>query len=318
MLSRNLSLLERLNLNENNIQELQNDIFAGLTSLKHLNLSDNKIVFHSNIDFTSKFPRVPLASTERVSQGGSLRALQVLVDVSSSIVRWARGSTSPKPQSEGLKELQSGHPPARLTEVLTSEEEGQASDKSFRTQLKISLPFKGLRSLQFLDLSENDIRVIYPELWEDLNNLTYLSLGSNNLLDWTTPTFTNTTNLTTLLLMRNSLNILTEAMVLDFSKDTLVTVDLRFNMFKCGCTIESFNETLNTTHFVEWASYQCSEDGELLSFSEYMVNATCEEGDTPHPEAKHSSFYSIRTIIIVVSISLSLVMTSVTLYKKRW
>ncbi|XP_071540595.1 uncharacterized protein [Panulirus ornatus] len=319
---RNLSKLEKLYLNENNIRILYNDTFAGLVNLKHLDLSDNKIVFHSNIEFTSNVPKVPREATSTFSKDGPLSPLQVLVDVHSTIVSWAQGGHSPELQVQEDQELASGHPTATLTKAqtvdLNSEEERQTSAKLLKTQPKTFLPFEGLEALQYLDLAENEIREVFPELWEDLHQLTYLSLGSNNVKEWDTPIFYNTSNLTTLLLRRNSLNILTEAMVQDFSKESLVKVDLQFNMFQCGCTIYSFNETLNITHFVGWSSYKCSEEGDMLFFSEYMANATCEDGPPiPIPEGKTSN-YSVKTIIIAVSICLSVVMTSLTFYKKRW
>nr|XP_053639064.1 toll-like receptor 13 [Cherax quadricarinatus] len=331
---RNLSTLERLYLRGNTIQILYNNTFAGLTNLKHLDLSDNSIIFQTSRDIT-RLIRVPLRSISvPYHESFILRGRQR--NLASPIIKWTQENSHLKhrtnvfgnphetgPLASWLASIKvGGHHNSGKENVLTPEKEVMKLEGLLRleniynAQLNTFLPFQGLKGLKYLDLSKNEIRNIFPELWEDLNQLNYLALGSNNIEDWSIPTFSNVTNLMVLSLTSNSLKILTEAMMLDFSKKSLLSVDLRFNEFECECYIQNFNGTLNTTHFVQWSKYYCNKDGNILTFTEYINTASCMEKPqilpTDHPD------YALKIIIFCIASALFIVIMLMTVYKNRW
>ncbi|XP_042239150.1 toll-like receptor 13 [Homarus americanus] len=317
---RNLSKLEKLYLNENSIQVLYNDTFSGLTSLTYLDLSNNKIVFQYNNDFTNSPSTLSLEAAAGPSSSSSRR---VPPHTPVNMVRLTQQNGRHKRHTQEIdKLLDNGYSTTwvtvikRSTSSVRQQQQAQTPLGARGAQPKFYLPFQGLHSVSHLDLSENEIRTIIPELWEDLHELSYLNLDSNNIAAWNVPNFYNQTNLSVLSLQRNSLIHLTKAMVKDFSTDSLVTVDLRFNVFQCDCTIASLNNTLNKTHFVSWSSYQCSEDGDLIFFLDYIVNSTCQ--DTPNKPTNLTPINTTTTILVSISVTLSLLLVAVTVYRKRW
>nr|AJE28352.1 toll-like receptor [Procambarus clarkii] len=306
---RNLSKLEKLYLMGNAIQILSNETFTGLISLTYLDLSDNTIIFQTNQGPTYMAPRVPLSST-----AGTHR----FSDMPTALVKGNHDNSRSKRRARESDKLFNLYLSMIRTSTQQERGEGQVHkpQRGYKEQLYTFLPFRGLKELSYLDLSKNDIRNIFPELWNDLSHLTYLLLDSNNIKEWDEPNFSNNTKLETLSLTRNSLTTVTQAMVQDFNKESLMMVDLRFNEFQCGCSITNFNGTLNRTRFAYWSSYRCTENGHMLTFGEYMKNATCK--DNSNSSTSHYANHGIRIVIISVSVALSLVMTVVTVYSKWW
>ncbi|KAK4317056.1 hypothetical protein Pmani_011868 [Petrolisthes manimaculis] len=335
----NLSKLEWLYLNENELSVLKDDTFTGLISLIHLDLSHNNIAFRSGINIAMP-PRLlfPLQPVRAAIEGEAT----VYYKLTNKEPMGGRqngngGLLENKSGGHGGKEGNGG----RLQENARSQKEdeedktkGQLSNSEEEiksTMLKsvpFFLPFRGLNSLRHLDLSSNEAWALVGELWQDLDSLVVLNLASNDIQSWSSPIISGLKNLTELLLAKNSLDEMTEAMVKDFSSESLRVIDLRYNPFKCSCQMKELcNGTLNTSIFVDFTNYQCTKSNEVWMLSEYITNTTCREeiettSTTLSPKIDNNEEsrggFSLESSIIIMSVLLSVVMTSATLYKKRW
>ncbi|CAG0881929.1 unnamed protein product [Darwinula stevensoni] len=99
-------------------------------------------------------------------------------------------------------------------------------------------PFKDLKNLKVLKLSDNFIRYLTGDLLLGLEKIETLILSENNILAWKLPIFATSTNLNTLRLDRNNLVEVTEGMLIDFSN--LTTLDISKNLFECDCGLCDF------------------------------------------------------------------------------
>ncbi|KAK3884579.1 hypothetical protein Pcinc_011135 [Petrolisthes cinctipes] len=335
----NMSKLEWLYLNENELSVLKNDTFTGLISLIHLDLSHNNIAFRSGINIAMPprllFPLQPV----RAAIEGAATAYYKLTNKEPMGGRQEGnvGLLENKSGGHGGKEGNGG----QLQEDARSQKEGEedktkgqlpnSEEEIESTMLKsvpFFLPFRGLNSLRHLDLSSNEVWALVGELWQGLDSLVVLNLASNDIQSWSSPIISGLKNLKELLLAKNSLDEMTEAMVKDFSSESLTVIDLRYNPFKCSCQMkELLNGTLNASIFVDFSNYQCTKSNAVWMVSEYITNTTCQEEiktttTTQSPKIgtneESRGGISLESSIIIMSVLLSVVMTSATLYKKRW
>lgn len=288
-LHRNLTQLRRLYADHNELEVLHNDTFAGLVSLVHLDLSNNKIVFRSTYE-ASWVPRgAPSPALHHDIDGVASSAAATLLDLPRAVASWVQGG--------------SGEDTAR---------------KNSQPRLQVTVPFAGLTALRHLDLSHNGIRYMAASHWRDLRQLVKLWLTNNNIQEWYTPMFSNNSQLSELLLASNSLSNITDTMVRDFSLPSLTKVDLRHNAFQCDCSLAKLCTTINTSIFLEFSSYRCWEQGHDLSFEDYIAEATCKEAVIPEDDVKGDAPPSRLGIILITFSVMFCVITSVTLYRKRW
>lgn len=264
------------------LEVLLNDTFAGLVSLTHLDLSNNKLVFYTNAESTLLPSQVP-------ARPGTLLGLPL------AITTWLQGRHKTSNINEG--------PHTAIA----------------KSQYNSYLPFAGLVALQYLDLANNGIRILRASQWRDLRQLIQLSLRRNDVREWYAPVFSNLSLLKVLDLSYNSLSSVTEDMLQDFSLVSLESVDLSNNPFKCDCSLRKFVEAINTSILVEFPTYRCSLEGADLSLEEYIGTTPCAPERPVDQVEEPESTAPKRLEIIVFSVSLLLsVVTTVTLYRKRW
>lgn len=290
---KNLTQLQRLYLDYNELGVLQNNTFAGLVSLVYLDLSNNKIVFRSDYEASL----VPSPAQHQDSGGVASSAAMTLLNLPRAVASWVQGDRAAA-GSGGSGENGAG--------------------KNSQPRLQVAVPFAGLTALQHLDLSHNGIQYMTASHWQDLQQLVKLWLTNNNIQEWYTSMFSNSSQLSELLLSYNSISNITEPMMQDFSLPSLTAVDLRHNDFQCDCSLATLCNNINTSIFVEFSSYRCSEQGHDLSFEDYIAEVTCTEATIPENKEQDDAPPS-RLAIIVITLSIMMcVLTSVTFYRKRW
>ena len=282
--NRNLTQLQRLYINNNQLEVLLNDTFAGLVSLSHLDLSNNKISLRSS----SKESSIPRGVPAPVQQSGN-----VGTESNPLVISWIRGDNGVSSDDRG-----------RETAVLESQ-----------SKLKMYHPFKGLTMLQHLDLSNNGIRYLMASQWKDMQQLVTLSLMHNNVQEWYDMVFSNLSSLSELMLSYNSMSLVTVAMIQDFSLPSLTAVNLLHNAFQCDCSLSKLNASINTSIFMDFSSYSCSQEGHDLSLEEFLSTAICPL-NVPLVVDDHDNG-KLEMILISVSLFM-LVICSVTIYRKRW
>ncbi|XP_042888968.1 toll-like receptor 13 isoform X2 [Penaeus japonicus] len=282
----NLTKLQRLHLSGNYISTLYNDSLAGLVNLTYLDLSNNnlevkkRMVPYRASEVLSLDARSDTQEIDRVLE--TARAPSPLIPWLSRIQRHARGAGTLEWEVEDLQK-----------------------------RILVTLPFSDLISLQTLNISENKIVQLFPEVFHNLTNLLFLDINNNRLMTWDEPVFGNILNLKELHLRTNLLDSITNAMEEDFRKESLKLVDLQNNSFKCDCSINKFNGSLNTSNFLNWP-YQCMEGEADVPMDDYISRAPCNAGTRPEDPIR------IRSIIIGSILSGLLVVVSVTVYRKRW
>ncbi|ROT69975.1 toll-like receptor, partial [Penaeus vannamei] len=276
-LSRNLTKLQHLNLSENYITTLYNDSLVGLVNLISLDLSNNK-----------------LKGINRMGRSG----------VSSSAVRTDSLSPRVRAPSPLIPWLSSIRRNARAVGPL-----GWQGKDLPRTTIA-AYAFSDLVRLRTLNLSENMIMLLPPELFHNLTNLLILDISYNRLMTWDDPVLGSIPNLTELHLRTNLLDGITDAMEVDFRKESLKLVDLQDNTFKCDCSLSKFNRSLNTSNFLNWP-YLCRE-GKRRGHGEYIARAPCNFATQPENHGR------MRAIVISTIVSSLLLVASVMVYRKRW
>ncbi|XP_037940181.1 toll-like receptor 4 [Teleopsis dalmanni] len=94
---------------------------------------------------------------------------------------------------------------------------------------------KGLRQLNVLGLSGNNLNTITTDVFNTLKNLKFLDLSANYIGNWYTRAFTDNLKLRVLNLRGNNINILTSEMLKDFQ--LLDYLSLGDNNFVCDCLL---------------------------------------------------------------------------------
>ncbi|XP_024936811.1 toll-like receptor 13 isoform X2 [Cephus cinctus] len=218
---------------------LESESFAGLNSLKYLNLTESKIKWESSI-FLSNLPSTLLKLslcrsslmylTENIFD--NLTQLMVL-DISYNT---ALGPYITHRQFLNLKQLQELHMAGvglRNISMVTS-----------------------LTSLKTLNIRCNNI-VNLENVFHAFTKLQYLDVSWNFLTSWDEIIFTNNINLKIVFLHSNSLNVITDAMLLDMK--TLHYLSLGNNQLICNCNLKKLMEYVrleNDASFeTRWESY---------------------------------------------------------------
>ncbi|KAK7078448.1 TIR-like domain protein [Halocaridina rubra] len=300
----NLSMLEKLFLRENLLTLLHNNTFFGLSNLKQLDLADNRIAFFSHDIVTPKV-KTPSSVELRSSklQDFDVKDHMYNSQYVSNIV--ARNFLSHLQHVTGTKQL-----------IGTTT--GSTGDDDFGQYPRINTPFIGLKNLEFLDLTRNQIKRLFPEVFEDLIGVEELIMADNQIKEWLLPVFQNCRSLTSLALEKNSMTYLTDAMVVDFSLDSVENVNLLSNEFICNCSLLKFNDSLDTSIFLSYPSYVCIDGNTVYNLSYYIEMANCPPPPDPKEERDDSgaNIKLILSISIVAAVVLALV--SMAVYKKRW
>lgn len=95
-----------------------------------------------------------------------------------------------------------------------------------------------LKNLKILQLEGNNINQITNNTFRGLDSIEMLDLSSNHLSNWYSRVFENNPNLRLLKLRHNNINLITQAMYEDFS--TLRYLALGNNDFICNCQMREF------------------------------------------------------------------------------
>lgn len=291
-LSRNLTKLQHLNLSENYITTLYNDSLVGLVNLISLDLSNNKLkginrMGRSGVSFSAV--RTDSLSSGTVSDAREIDSFLKRVRAPSPLIPW----------------LSSIRRNARAVGPL-----GWQGKDLPRTTIA-AYAFSDLVRLRTLNLSENMIMLLPPELFHNLTNLLILDISYNRLMTWDDPVLGSIPNLTELHLRTNLLDGITDAMEVDFRKESLKLVDLQDNTFKCDCSLSKFNRSLNTSNFLNWP-YLCREGKADVDMEEYIARAPCNFATQPENHGR------MRAIVISTIVSSLLLVASVMVYRKRW
>lgn len=184
--------LKVLNLSYNRINGILNDTFTGLTNLTILGLKNATIFYLGNDSFAS------------------LRNLKLL-----NLENNPLGKTLNKEIFTGLENLK----------VLL------LAGCSLST---LNSPFVYLKSLQHLGLERNHLHSLTGELFLPLVNLKSVDISKNPILSWQQRVFSENKNLQEVLASHNKFTYVTSAMLEDFVN--LDVVDIAENPFSCDCT----------------------------------------------------------------------------------
>lgn len=288
----NLTKLQHLNLSENYITTLYNDSLVGLVNLISLDLSNNKLKGINRMGrsgVSSSAVRTYSLSSGTVSDAREIDSILERVRAPSPLIPW----------------LSSIRRNARAVGPL-----GWQGKDLPRTTIA-AYAFSDLVRLRTLNLSENMIMLLPPELFHNLTNLLILDISYNRLMTWDDPVLGSIPNLTELHLRTNLLDGITDAMEVDFRKESLKLVDLQDNTFKCDCSLSKFNRSLNTSNFLNWP-YLCREGKADVDMEEYIARAPCNFATQPENHGR------MRAIVISTIVSSLLLVASVMVYRKRW
>ncbi|XP_040205948.1 trophoblast glycoprotein [Rana temporaria] len=125
---------------------------------------------------------------------------------------------------------------------------------SMITLMADALQNGGLRNLQKLDLSGNNLLYVPDGIFGSMPNLKHLDLSNNSLLSFQDGVFANLSHLQTLDLRQNSLKYLKNTTLLEFPSHTGLSVFLSDNSWVCDCNIEPFYRWLKETTVVKNSS----------------------------------------------------------------
>ncbi|KAG1701183.1 Toll-like receptor 13 [Nymphon striatum] len=204
----NSANLKILNLGKNNLRMVYNYTFRGLTALEKLDLSYCNVMHIADSSF----------------QG--LKQLKTLHLSGNSLILKDR-------MFYGLENL----------EILTLK-------SAIRKIIDGSSPFKHTHRLKNLDISFNGLTNYALELLRPLRNLTLLVLGNNKIKRWDVrlDIFKNNKYLTNLGLANNDIDVVTQAMIEDFS-GAIEFLSIAPNPFDCQlCQSEIFQKWLKDTN----------------------------------------------------------------------
>ncbi|XP_062618382.1 slit homolog 1 protein-like [Saccostrea cucullata] len=263
----NLGLLRRLHLGNNKILTLYGGAFSGLDSLEELHLYGNRIntllkrLFAPFTRLTKLEPqqnnlKMIQNSTETFSTMSSLNELNLADNGCSSLPLTLFSNVNKSLQKLEFK----GN---LLGKILL----GDIDSKLFR----------GLKQLDFLDLSNNQIHDLSPGLFRDMMNLKTLLLRDNWIPGWGKGVFKQCISLNSLDLSNNVIAVLNEEAMEGIR--ALKSVNFTNNPFACTCDLLWFRKWINSTStkVLSVENYQCNSPLEwkgrsLLSFDETQID----------------------------------------------
>ncbi|OWF39627.1 Toll-like receptor 3 [Mizuhopecten yessoensis] len=294
----NLNNLQRLYLGGNNIVTLYQSSFNGLVNLKTLHLAQNKIstlpgkVFQPFTRLISlELNRNNIKSiSDPSSLFDSMKALQNLNLADNAL------GIMPTTLFNQLSSLQYLH--------LENNNIGLAMEHDREGQL-----FAGLHKLQTIDLTNNQIKLIYDSSFRDLNTLQSLTLRQNRLSAWSPHLFNKMVKLKTLDLSHNMIALVNSTSLQDLGN--LMSLNLTENPFACTCDLRWFRDWVNTTDIAipGLTSYVCNSPvawrgKKLLSFDRTKINCL---------------FFTLPVLLTVVGVAVFVVIIIIIcLYRKRW
>ncbi|CAL4259003.1 unnamed protein product, partial [Meganyctiphanes norvegica] len=259
--------LKELYMNDNYLENILTDTFVKLEKLEHLEIQNNCLGF---MTFTLNSPAI--SSFLKFGK-------------SNPLVAWLNGIKM------------------RLKMVDSTIE----ADRIDINNVPFSVPFKNQFNLKYLDLSYNNIRYLFADLFVDMNSLKSINLNHNHIDEWDATLFENSKSLTQLFLYGNKIDKITEGMKKSF--DNITYIDLRNNDFYCDCSLIY----LNNSRFYKKDKYKCK-DLSINNGNPYKeIMVYLEENDCESPST------NLLTMIVVPVLGcLTLLVLAVTGHRKRW
>ncbi|KAG6454593.1 hypothetical protein O3G_MSEX008775 [Manduca sexta] len=246
--------LEALYLGENLVHFIDADVFSGLQNLIHLDFSRNEAYDEVGNQKNIEMPRnvfkglrnltsLDLSFT-RLSQrnvvvlrglGPSLRRLSLCYTGISAMRGGIFSGTS-------LKILDISYNNGLIKEagIFRGIEQSLQVLYAIDVGLRSLEYLRGLRHLEVLQLSRNEIGFVPIETARTWENLKILDLNKNRLTSWFTPTYSLMPNLIFLQLKDNNINVISEEMILDLSH--LNFLAMSGNFIVCNCHARDFIE----------------------------------------------------------------------------
>lgn len=175
--------------------------------------------------------------------------------------------------------------------------------------------FENTVSLEFLDLSYNNIFYLSASMFKNMQKLRTLNLQNNQLSSWRVKV-DHMKNMKYINLKQNKLTAFDKISRVSFGnlfQLTNLTIDLSENQLLCSCDSKEFLEwiTHHRKHFINFEYYECSSSSShKFNFSDPDVSAML---------LSKSCIY--QTIYIVSSIAaafLSSIIIGITLVKNKW
>ncbi|XP_061196772.1 toll-like receptor 3 [Saccostrea echinata] len=265
----NLGRLRRLHLGNNKILTLYGGAFSGLRNLEELQLYGNRIntlpkrLFApftrlTKLELQQNNLKMIQNSTETFSTMTSLKNLNLADNGCSSLPLTLFSNVNKSLQKLEFKGNQLG-------KILL----GDIDNKLFR----------GLKQLNFLDLSNNQIHDLPPRVFRDLKNLKTLLLRENWIPGWEKDVFKQCISLHFLDLSNNVIAVLNEEAMEGIR--SLKNVNFTNNPFACMCDLLWFRKWINSTstNVLNVENYQCNSPLEwkgrsLLSFDETQIDCS--------------------------------------------
>ncbi|XP_062603889.1 slit homolog 1 protein-like isoform X2 [Saccostrea cucullata] len=239
-----LNKLEELQLYGNRINTLPSRLFAPFTRLIQLELQQNKLKTIQN-------------STKTFASMTSLKYLNLADNGCSSL---------PSTLFSNLKSLQTLHLRGnQLGKYLLNDVGGHL--------------FLGLKKLEFLDISSNQIHSFPSNIFIDTRNLHTLLLQDNWISGWGASLFSNSISLSSLDLSNNMITIINEGNMKNLG--SLESVNVTNNPFACTCDLRWFRRWIKNTKIkvINVKKYKCNSPAEwkgklLISFDETKIECS--------------------------------------------
>lgn len=132
--------------------------------------------------------------------------------------------------------------------------------------------FENTVSLEYLDLSQNNIRALPKTLFKNIRKLRKLDIHNNQISDWSAST-DQLQNIEVINLQQNRLTTFNKETQCSFEhlfQISNLTIDLSGNKLRCSCENLEFLTwiTQHKSHFVKFETYECSaSDSRSFNFS---------------------------------------------------
>lgn len=294
----NTSSLQRLDLyNNDQIEELDNRVFSGLSNLSNLLLHGCSIRTVKRYAFSGlqRLQKLDLSRNAIASNGIPAKALSAMQNLVSLDLSFNKVTTISTEYTlfRGLKKLQwldfsqndCGNISTRIFQPLVNLQTlnlagnrlGRVIETDFEGQL-----FLGLSELRSLRLDDNELRVLQDTLFSSLASLQMLNLSNNYLTSWAAGMFNASGKLDIVDFSSNKIAIVTEQELLTVPINT--SLNLTDNPFACYCDLRWFRRWIgahnSSKKLVHVEKYICNSPDEmakkpLLDFNPDDIEARC-------------------------------------------